>query len=538
MNAAIYLRKSRADLEAEAHGEGETLARHEKVLTDLAARQRLTVGRTYREIVSGETIAARPVMQELLRDVEAGLWDAVLVVEVERLARGDTMDQGMVAQIFQYSGTLIITPYKTYDPQNPYDQEYFEFGLFMARREYKMINRRLQAGRVSSVKEGKFIGNHPPYGYAREKLPKEKGFRLVVIPEEARVVRLIYDLYAFGEPQVVGGMRPLGYVAIAQRLMELGIPSPSGEADWNEATIVGILKNPVYIGKIRSGSRPVVKKMVDGKLVTSRPRAKADAMLLADGMQEAILSKEVWEVVQNRLNAQRKASPVKRHETLQNPLAGLIVCAKCGRTMVRKKYRSKRFNLEDRIICPNHSCNMVSSVLSLVEDEVLNNLVAYCNEFRQHWEQGIAEGTSSFSRQELLDEGQRQVEQSLRTVESQLAKTYDLLEQGIYDAPTFKERSGLLLAKREELSNRLKGLEEERCGVEQQEQQQKTLIPRIQHILQVYREVPSAADRNALLREVLDKVVYNKEESGVGHESDFTLYLYPKLPFPISGNPL
>ena len=54
----IYLRKSRADLDAEAHGEGETLARHERILLELAKRDKLNVTEIYREIVSGDTIAA------------------------------------------------------------------------------------------------------------------------------------------------------------------------------------------------------------------------------------------------------------------------------------------------------------------------------------------------------------------------------------------------------------------------------------------------------------------------------------------------
>ena len=59
----IYLRKSRADVEAEKLGEGETLARHKKILTELAARKGLYVEKIYEEIVSGETIEARPEIQ-------------------------------------------------------------------------------------------------------------------------------------------------------------------------------------------------------------------------------------------------------------------------------------------------------------------------------------------------------------------------------------------------------------------------------------------------------------------------------------------
>ena len=149
----IYLRKSRADMDAEAHGEGETLARHEKVLLTLAKKMELNVTAIYREIVSGETIASRPKMQQVIQEVEEGLWEGVLVMEVERLARGDTKDQGIVAEAFKYGNAKIITPMKVYDPQNEYDEEYFEFGLFMSRREYKTIRRRLERGRLASIKE-------------------------------------------------------------------------------------------------------------------------------------------------------------------------------------------------------------------------------------------------------------------------------------------------------------------------------------------------------------------------------------------------
>ena len=63
---AIYLRKSRADLEAEAHGEGDTLARHEHILMELAKSRALPIGAIYREIVSGERIANRPVISAFL----------------------------------------------------------------------------------------------------------------------------------------------------------------------------------------------------------------------------------------------------------------------------------------------------------------------------------------------------------------------------------------------------------------------------------------------------------------------------------------
>ena len=123
-------------------------------------------------------------------------------MEVERLARGDTIDQGIVAQTFKFSDTKIITPIKTYNPNNEFDEEYFEFGLFMSRREYKTINRRLQRGRMASVKDGKYVANKAPYGYNRIRIENDKGWTLEINKEEADVVRLIFELYTVGEKTI------------------------------------------------------------------------------------------------------------------------------------------------------------------------------------------------------------------------------------------------------------------------------------------------------------------------------------------------
>ena len=168
----IYLRKSRADRDTQLynHSKEDVLKRHREILLSTSRNLGIHISKIFEEVVSGDTIAARPEVQKLLSEVENNLWDGVLVVEVERLARGDTKDQGTIADTFKYSDTLIITPQKIYDPSSEFDEEYFEFGLFMSRREYKTINRRLNRGRIKSVKEGKWIAAEAPYGYRKVKI--------------------------------------------------------------------------------------------------------------------------------------------------------------------------------------------------------------------------------------------------------------------------------------------------------------------------------------------------------------------------------
>ncbi|KYG31928.1 hypothetical protein AZF04_03895 [Alkalihalobacillus trypoxylicola] len=83
----MYLRKSRADLEAEARGEGETLTKHKKTLLKVAEQQNLEIIKIRQEIVSGESLIHRPEMLELLKEVEEKKFDAVLVMDINRLGR-------------------------------------------------------------------------------------------------------------------------------------------------------------------------------------------------------------------------------------------------------------------------------------------------------------------------------------------------------------------------------------------------------------------------------------------------------------------
>ena len=262
----IYLRKSRTDPDYQTGDKQQTLSRHESQLLELANRNGCNIRSIYKEVVSGDTISDRPVIQQLLREVSRGQWRSVLVMDLDRLARGNTADQGRIMECFQYSGTRIITPLKTYDLKNEYDEEYMEFGLFLSRREYRIINRRIQRGRLQSAKEGKYIGNRPPYGYLREKISGEKGWTLIPHPQEASIVKEIFQSYygveisKTADNTLISGstVTPLSVREITLKLNRAGIPSANNKP-WTTSGIYSILKNPVYAGYIKHGARPRLK---------------------------------------------------------------------------------------------------------------------------------------------------------------------------------------------------------------------------------------------------------------------------------------
>ena len=518
MPYCLYLRKSRADTEAEARGEGETLARHEKILLDLAKRMKLNITQIHKELVSGETIASRPVMQQLLNEVEQDLWDGVLVVEVERLARGDTVDQGIVAQTFKYSHTKIITPTKVYDPNNEFDEEYFEFGLFMSRREYKTIKRRLEQGRIASIKEGKYVANVAPFGYQRQKLKGEKGFTLVPDPTKANIVKLVFEMYTSG----------IGVSRIVRKLNEMKMPTAKG-GDWVNATIQGMLRNPVYIGKLRWGARPLKKKMVNGKMVTERPRAAEETWNLVDGLHEAIIDEDTFRLAQELL-AQNSSPKVPARRRIKNPLAGLIVCGKYGRKMSRRPYSSGQ---QDTLMCPVTSCDNVSSYLSIVEEKLLRALEKWLNDYKVEYEQNALSSSSAIE-PDILENAIKKLNKDIDVYSKQLDSLHDLLEQGIYTTDKFLERSKLLGDRIKEAQEDIENLENQIEQINAREKSKQVIIPRVQKVLDVYRDREDPADKNDLLKEVLEKAIYLKENrNGRWDEKamdDFELVLYPKVP--------
>ena len=420
---AIYLRKSRADLEAEAMGQGETLARHRAALLDYAAHHGLEIGAVYEEIISGESIDARPKMKQLLREVEQGRWAGVLCMDIDRLARGNSADQARVSNTFRISGTLIITPSKVYDQSRESDEEYVDFELFMARREYKAISRRIMRGRIASVKEGHFIGSTPPYGYDKVKVEKGRGFTLLP-NSESDTVKQIYSMCISG----------MGCNAIARRLDMMGV-TPRKGSSWSSASIQDILKNPVYCGKIRWQYRREEKSLTDG-IVTTRRRENPDC-IIAQGLHPALISEEEFEKAQQFLNSRR--IPHKKENTeLRNPLSGLVYCGMCGSMMTRLGTGSR--NHRDTLRCPNRNCGNVSAKLELVESALVEGVARWLNDCRVNVSRKPAADTAKAERTAA-----EKVRAELAKLDSQRERIYLFLEQGVYSAGSTPEEKNRLL---------------------------------------------------------------------------------------------
>ena len=501
-----YLRKSRADIELEKNSGVDTLQRHRDIIKQTAKNMNITIDKWFEEVVSGETIEARPEVQKMLLEVEQDFYEGILVVDVDRLARGDTADQSRISKAFSYSNTKIITPGKIYDPNNEFDEEYFEFGLFMSRREYKIINKRLNRGRLASVNEGKYVGSVCPYGYTKEKLVGQKGFKLIVLEEEAKIVRIIFDLASNGTKSS----------NIANHLNKIGSKPRKSEV-WVAASIRGIIENPVYYGMMKWNQRKTIKRMTNGIVYKSRPKQKE--YILVQGLHEPLVSKEIWEIA-NKKSSSKEGKSVKKDLTVQNPLVGLVECGYCHRTMQRRNYRSGHI---DGLICPLPHCKNIGSHLYLVENAILEALKLNIKQYKKI----IKDYKRESVQQDFYENNVAHIEREIEKTKLQLNRSYDLLEQGIYDNNTFLERSKALKEKIKNLDH-----EKEKYSYEEQKKDIKNIdnvIPKLENVINSYSTMLTAEEKNKLLKTIIKRVYYTKKVRGKGHEADFELKIDIKI---------
>ena len=429
----MYLRKSRADNPDESVE--EVLAKHETILQDWARRElehEIPQDCIYREVVSGgESIKDREEIQKVLARSEDPNVVGVVCVDPQRLSRGSLTDCDLLIDTFRYSRTLVITPVMTYDLQNKMERRFFQDELMRGRDYLDYLKDVLYRGRYLSASKGCFVLSRPPYGYNRIKIGKE----WTLEPNEnADVVRMIFNWYT-KDCKTPG--------QIAADLNQMMIP-PSKGKDWTKESLLVLLKNVHYDGKVIFGRKKTTVVFEKGKKVTKRLKQQPEDMLIVEGKHPAIVDHEVFELAQERISGRGYLAP-KTRRPLSNQFAGLLRCPICGYAMI---YRDSRGYV-------SFYCRHYCSKTLKYDDLVLAVKTALLTEHLPALEAKLEsrEGESATIQKQLID----RLEKQMAELKAQEVKQYDLLETGIYSNELFLERNTAL---REKITICFKQLEE------------------------------------------------------------------------------
>lgn len=477
LRAYAYLRKSRMEEGVETE---EVLRRHRQALEECAQFHGLEILEYFPEVVSGESLYARPQMLRLLEAVEAGTCEAVLCMDLDRLSRGRMKDQGIILDAFKDSGTLIVTPEKVYDLSDEIDGELAEFKTFMSRREYKIINKRLRRGLKRSIQEGCYVAN-APYGYRKTTVDRKP--TLKIFEPEAKFVRIMFDMYQNG----------YGCTAIANHVSAMGA-KPHRSSAFSRNSIAKILRNPTYIGKIVWDQKTHIKKQTRGNpkhIILCNPPEK---WTVTNGLHPPLITEAVFQNVQKIMEGRYR--PAYNDGTIKSPLAGLVKCANCGGNLQRITVKG-----QDYLICPRKGCcaaakfEFVESSILLYLEEALSQITIRQPAHTQNLKP--------------LEDAAESIRREVGVVQRQKARLHELLELGEYDLATYRERMAAVMEK-------LSALERRQAEAQTRLEQAKAFEPgrqaqKIQAVLDAYQN-SGAPHRNALLHSVIQCVLYRKEK--------------------------
>lgn len=307
----IYTRVSTA-----AQTEGYSLEAQQERLREYADYKNLEIAGEYCDAgKSGKSIVGRPAFLQMLDDIssEKDNISFVLVFKLSRFGRNAADILKSLQLLEDYEVDLICVE-DAIDSSTPGGKLTLTILSAVAEIERENINVQFMAGKMQKILNGGWPGGPAPYGY--RSVNKE----LVVEPEEAEIVKLIFDRYIQDDGTLNGvaiWLNNNGYSRISK-----GEVKP-----FTYDFIVNVLDNPTYHGKINYFRRTNIKG------IRKNPKDAVEV----DGIHEAIIDEDLW-----RQAREKREASSGRQEKVDEPdrvslLSGLIKCPACGNGLIATK---------------------------------------------------------------------------------------------------------------------------------------------------------------------------------------------------------
>ena len=330
--AVIYTRVSGNDQDKHGTSPETQLADCRKKALELSLP---IVAEYYDGGISGGFLLARKEFQAAIADINTGRADTLICPNISRYSRDSEHQQAVKKAVKAAGGRLVFCDMEFAD--TPEGDLNFAIQGGFAEYERQVIKKRTIGGRIKKAEKGiQTCRTFSPFGYKivgktdilRGDYPADLLGMYLIVEDQAALVRELFNRYAGGEASIMG---------LTQWINAQGIPTKTGAAFWHTSTISYILNNPVYkglgiYGRYDCGhdeTRLSRLNQNNGQPIKSTAYSrKADPATWITWPVPAIVSEDIWEIVQGRLveNKTKKGGNPRRVRML----AGRIFCPQCG----------------------------------------------------------------------------------------------------------------------------------------------------------------------------------------------------------------
>lgn len=456
----------------------------EKLLKDYAKKNSIIILKVFWEIgVSGRKADKRPEFQKMIASAKSKEHpvDIILVWKFSRFARNQE-ESIVYKSLLQKKHDVSVVSVSEPLVDGP-------FGSLIERiiewmDEYYSI--RLSGEVTRGMTEKALRGGYqarPPLGYKIA----ERGKPPVIVPEEADIVRVIFDKYV---------NQKAGIFDIARYVNTLGFKTSHGK-EFERRSIEYILQNPTYCGMIRWNRTTNETNEIKPK----------EEWIMAEGSHEAIISKEMFDKAQERFNNTYKPRGSRPSSTYKHWLSGVMKCPACGRTMIAKNNTNRSSGEKYTYFCcygyTKGKClakNAVSSVK--LEPAVLESIKCVLGSQKLSFRYIAPEPEISVDGAAILNE---QIDK-LGDKEKRIKEAY---RNGVDTLDEYKTNKALIQREKEGLFQQLKELDEKK---EEKRDYTQEMLERVHNVYDILisPNVPYNM-KNEMLKTVIDKIVYYRD---------------------------
>ncbi len=477
---ALYIRVS-------THGQEELSPDAQKrLLLEYATKNNILISNEYiyeEDGISGRKADKRPKFQDMIAHAKSKEhpFDVILVWKYSRFARNQ--EESIVYKSMLKRDNVDVISISEPLVDGP-------FGSLIERiiewmDEYYSI--RLSGEVFRGMSENAMRGNYqarPPLGY---RIPHH-GEAPVIVPEEADIVRLIFDMYTEqgkGMYEIATSLNALGYLTAHKKQFE-------------RRSIDYILKNESYTGKT----------VWNRHCNTDSSLKDESEWIIADGHHDAIISKEQYEKARLRYMSEYKPRNQRPASTCRHWLSGVVKCSACGRTLSTSVHTDKRYNRQYiNFQCYGFMKGKCTVSQRISEKKLVPHIFA-------EFENVLASSNIDFHVLSPSDKnttgGRDLLNKRLLEIDKKEARIKQSYRDGIDSLEEYKENKKILLAEREEIQKKIDNMESPKKL--SKSATKKLMLENIQNVYSVIKNdsLPMTV-RNEALKSVIEKIVFDRE---------------------------